>query len=188
MKKKSSLTRELIANVLGYIFLLGSAFFIFAIKLKSPSSGISTLASKFWLPLAIFWFSLAILAFIGTLYDSKGWHRSNMYNLVFYTLGYWLYALILYMVVLMISIGYGFTINAFTGSGEIINFEGEIIEKKISMYKGGKTYYIIIIDNKTKSIEEFNVRHDTFNNLLVGNTYKEQYYKGGLGIPYRWWE
>jgi hypothetical protein len=159
------------------LFILVSIFFGLAIK--SPIySGIYIIFSKFWLP-------IAILAFGCTLF-----YKKEFYHLNVSILGNWLIVLTCYLAVLFISYNYGRAINAFTGSGERIIFEGKVIQKdvRVQKYKGGEIYIIKIIDNKTESEEAFHVSFYMYNRLSVGDIYKEQYYKGGFGIPYRWWK
>jgi hypothetical protein len=176
MKKRFVFTRNLILNIivsfLLFIFMLGSTFFVLAIK-STFNGGVSVLISIFWIPMAIF-----IVSF--TLF-----YRKEFYSFNFSTLGYWLYALVSYPGLLLLSYGYGLAINAFTGSGEIIIFEGKVIEKEVLIHRG-KTYFIKIVDKKTKTEEAFTVDFDRYNSLSVGDVYKEKFYKGGFGIPYRW--
>jgi hypothetical protein len=157
------------------LFVLVSLFFSFAIKSPFGNEIFYIIFSKFWLP-------IAILAFGCTLF-----YKKEFYHLNVSVLSNWLNVLMYYLIVLVFSHGYGCAINAFTGSGEIIIVEGKVIEKKVQALKY-KTYFIKIIDNKTKSEEAFHVSFDIYNRLSVGDVYKEQYYKGGFGIPYRWWE
>jgi hypothetical protein len=54
------------------------------------------------------------------------------------------------------------------------------------MRSKGEYYFVSIVDKQTKSVQDFTVSFNTYNSLSVGDSYKEQFYKGGLGIPYQW--
>ena len=168
------------------IYSLSSGFFLLAIE-STWNGGIVITISKLWLPLAILVFGYTFF-FRDKFYDlntikndqvtNYSWVDHNAWD-------HWLIAIAFYALMLFFSWGHGMAINAFTSSGEIVVIEGKVREKFISSGKS-EAYLIRIIDKQTYDEEILRVSPYIYSSLSVGDTYKEQFYKGGFGIPYRW--
>lgn len=159
-------------NILFFTYIGLSAFFL--MRLESIFNG------GFYYSVRILWLPLAIIIFGYT------WlHRNFFYSVNRNKITTWALVIMLYGLSLLMTWPYVMAVNAFTGDGDEIVYEGPIEKKWIS--KGKRlTYHLVIRDQKTMEIVTLNCGKNFYNSVSEGNFITEHFYMGGLGFPYRW--
>jgi hypothetical protein len=159
-------------SAIPYILAWVSLYFFIVIR-TTFNGGFGVIISKSWLPLAILEIIISFL------------FRKYFYPFNRATKDYWIFLLCCYPGLLLSTWGFGLGINAFTSSGDVIVFQGQVVERQIRTSKG-TSYYIRLIDKQTNKEVDFLVDLETYNSTSIGGIYREQFYKGGLGVPFKW--
>ncbi len=159
-------------NILFFIYIGISLFLL--LRLESIFNG------GFDYSVRILFVPLAVIIFGYTWINRKFLYSVNKKKVTT-----WFVAILFYALTLLMTWPYVMAINAFTGNGEEIVYEGPIESKWIS--KGRRwSYHIEVRDNKTSEIVTLNCSKKFYNSVSEGSQISEHYYIGGLGFPYRW--
>ncbi|RYD84392.1 MAG: hypothetical protein EOP84_05620 [Verrucomicrobiaceae bacterium] len=159
-------------SVLLMSFMLFSVFLLFAIE--------SVFNGGFTFSLRILWapWALLIVGFGGWNYDFLARETRSRWRP-------WLFAILTYPVVLLMSWPYVMALNAVTGSGTTVIYEGPIMEKRIT---GGRHpgHVVEILNKQSAELVTLRCSEARYHQLSEGDVFRETFFVGGFGIPYRW--
>lgn len=102
-------------------------------------------------------------------------------------LNIWLFSILLfYPLILLMSWPYVLATNALLSSDEVIELGGRVDEKFITKGKNGSSYHLRTVDENTLDKAELNVSKGEYENIMEGDIYYHQFFKGAFGIPWHW--
>lgn len=159
-------------NILLFTYLGFAGFFL--LRLESIFNG------GFHYSIQKLWFPLAIVIFSYTWINRKFFYSVNQNKIAT-----WVVAAIFYGLSLLMSWPYVMAINAVTGNGEKIRYEGPIVKKWISKGKHW-SYHLDIRDKRTSKTVTLNCNKAFYHSINEGDDVVDTYIIGGLGFPYRW--
>jgi hypothetical protein len=99
--------------------------------------------------------------------------------------GRWLIALAIFAIGMVCAPGYVMLVNSIGADGDAVTVEGPIVEKHFS---SGKTssYYVRIRDERTGAKLRLQVSYAEYHALNVGEHMNRTFFRGRLGLLYRW--
>lgn len=97
----------------------------------------------------------------------------------------WFYCLMVYALTLFMSWPYYLAANAIVSSNEIQLISGKVVDKFTAGSKS-KSFNVTVKDTSTFKEFDLTVGKEIFESLDEDDTYSECFYKGSLGVLYRW--
>jgi hypothetical protein len=162
------------ANWIFFCYMGGAAVFLLLIE-SVFNGGFAQSIKWLWLPLAVLIFGFTWLNRY-LFHANSGSSRQS-----------WLFAFILYPVVLLLSWPYVMALNAATASGDTMTYRGPVVQKRIDHSRRyGDSYQIELQDTRSTEIITLTVPPARYSSLSVGDVTTEEFLRGGLGILFRW--
>ncbi len=142
----------------------------------------STFNGGFFFSVKHLWLPLALLIF-GYVWVNRGFFRAEMRS----SIKPWFIAALLYPTALLMSWPYLMAVNAATGHGETLTYQGPIERKWIQHGRNNfNSCMIDIKDTTSAEVVPLVVSPQSYASLLPGEMVSVSFRRGGLGIPYRW--
>ena len=160
-------------NILSFVYIGISVFLLMTLD--------STFNGGFNYSIRILCVPLAVIIFGYTWLNRRFLYRVNNNKVIT-----WVVAILIYVLSLGMTWPYVMAINAFTGNGEKIIYAGPIERKWSSKGRYYWSYHIGIRNENTSEIVTLNCSKKFYDSVSEGVYISDQYYMGGLGLPYRW--